>query len=300
MALMVRIVLGLLFCLLVVPGRPQARDHAPTFTNGQIQQLHASVCAAPIDQWGENGRKAWGCPHPRDYPLYFPDQVCGIAFPVSDDGKLTIYYGHFTAHREQALVKYEGCEPHANEYGGSVLFDLIDGDFKFVRYLPGYVFDHCIVPPPAVGKLQAAYCYGSSIVQGVLGQSLAKIEFSSTGAAYYLPLFAAGNRDGHTGPSVVCDGSSVAHHIVGLRYNETTSTILLDVSVRNPKTVAAACDRFRREDFNEDEQHIRDLVLTSRDYGLIRPEEDDDFVTETVLFNIPDETPITTVEQFND
>jgi len=55
-----------------------------------------------------------------------------------------IYYGYFTMlDADQAVVSTSGCEPHSNNWGGSLLFTSHQGKWRFNRYLDGVISDNC-------------------------------------------------------------------------------------------------------------------------------------------------------------
>lgn len=54
-------------------------------------------------------------------------------------------HGHFTVRSaEQVLVGTTGCEPHANYFGGSALFQRVSGTWEFLFYEPGLITDECL------------------------------------------------------------------------------------------------------------------------------------------------------------
>jgi hypothetical protein len=64
-----------------------------------------------------------------------------------------IHYGHFTSpDADQALVATSGCEPHSENWGGSMLFTSHQGKWRFDRYLEGAITDNCAAILRAGGR----------------------------------------------------------------------------------------------------------------------------------------------------
>lgn len=295
-----RIAFRALLCLLALASAASARADEPSriLTAAQIQQLYAEVCTTPPDEH-ENGKAKTGvCHAPRDYPntnVQLGD--CFLLFK-SAAGVFDIYYGRFSANRPQAIVMYEACEPHSNNFGGLALFDLIDGRFKFIAYNPGAVFDDCTVLPKDEAH-DAAYCTGWHMGQGTVVESFGNLAFSAEGKAAFVTLFTAGNNDGAIGPTVSCDGRPpIAQHLGNVRYDASQRAVLLDVDIRDPKVVEAACDRFRRQDFDEEDRDRRSRNRSAMEVGLIHESEADAFVTKIVRVDLPDMTVQTDIRPF--
>jgi hypothetical protein len=73
-----------------------------------------------------------------------PQRVGGV---FSDAMKLeTVLYGHFLNAREtDAIIDVSGCEPHANNYGGTVILRWKGlTRWEFVRYEPGARSNNCL------------------------------------------------------------------------------------------------------------------------------------------------------------
>jgi len=76
------------------------------------------------------------CPDFTTYPRGTSAQTWDVA---------AVHYGHFTdPSADQALVAMKGCEPHANDWGGTMLFTRSHGQWKFDRYTGGLITDDCI------------------------------------------------------------------------------------------------------------------------------------------------------------
>lgn len=80
-------------------------------------------------------------------PRMLACQICPRWTGLWDVGTLAalaINYGHFTKpDADQALVAAEGCEPHSENNGGSLLFTKHDGNWRFTTYFEGVITDNC-------------------------------------------------------------------------------------------------------------------------------------------------------------
>jgi hypothetical protein len=56
----------------------------------------------------------------------------------------TVIYGSFTAPGvEEAVASFEGCEPHAEEFGGTILLRKLHGSWAMVDYTPALITSAC-------------------------------------------------------------------------------------------------------------------------------------------------------------
>src|SRR5262249_9456485 len=66
---------------------------------------------------------------------------------------------------------YSDCEPHVNNFGGALVFDVTNGKLVFLNYLPGYSGHGCIKLPRADGG-ERLFCNGGFTNQGVTESSI--------------------------------------------------------------------------------------------------------------------------------
>ncbi len=95
--------------------------------------------------------------------------------PVEDKTSLSldaVVYGSFTqANADQAYVTYSvSFEPHANDFGGGILFERAAGKWKLVRWYPGGQMDHCLALP--VADVQNMLCLTGYTGQGEVDSSV--------------------------------------------------------------------------------------------------------------------------------
>jgi hypothetical protein len=85
---------------------------------------------------------------------------------VADFGLTSIAYGSFTkAGADQAYLSYfTMAEPHANNFGGGILFERSDSVWKLVRWYPGGQMDRCVALPG--GGTQKMLCLSGYTAEG--------------------------------------------------------------------------------------------------------------------------------------
>lgn len=99
----------------------------------------------------------------------------------SGSGTLTsVVYGSFTkAGVNEAFVDLEGCEPHAGNWGGSVLLRRTNNGWSFLRYEQGLRSDRCLKFKTRVGR-SSLVCEGSYTQGGFVNTWLDALEIGST------------------------------------------------------------------------------------------------------------------------
>ena len=262
-------------------------------SDAQSAELHREICSQAIYQADWHGRKRWICGYPRNYPGRDPKTSCPLAFRSDEQGRYEIYYGRFSAKRPQAIAMYWAqCEPHATNFGGLALFDIAaGGQFKFVRFSPGYVYDKCVVPDAGDGAVQTAYCYGKHMGQGELEASFGPVTFGPDGNAKFDIWYSSDNTDGIAGPSASCATQETeVHDLLDLRVEEKGSAVIVVAAARDPKDIASACARYLNGDFNDAERLIRAGSPFMQDRAFIRPDEGR-LLKMLVRFRPPDRTP---------
>lgn len=136
------------------PVRAQGADHA----------LLAAFCN-PEDISGSTCKRAKG----------YPDaggRACDVK--LGQDR----YSGKFTASEKPILiVAYEsGCESHATDSGGAVLFELGGDKYVFNNYQPGSQANDCIVVKDA--RQDLLICMTGHMGQGILESGVAQMVFT--------------------------------------------------------------------------------------------------------------------------
>jgi hypothetical protein len=96
-------------------------------------------------------------------------------------GVLTsVVYGSFTSSSSrEALVDVNGCELHAQNWGGSALLRRSNSGWSFIRYEKGLRSNRCLKLREQNGR-NSLVCEGSWMGQGYLSQWLEAVKISST------------------------------------------------------------------------------------------------------------------------
>jgi hypothetical protein len=105
------------------------------------------------------------------------------SFTSYNDGTATltsVVYGSFTkAGIREALVDLGDCEPHAGNWGGSVLLRRTNKGWSRIRYESGFRSNSCLKIPNKNGR-DSLVCESSYMGQGYFSQGLNKFEIGST------------------------------------------------------------------------------------------------------------------------
>lgn len=81
-----------------------------------------------------------------------------------------INYGSFTGNnRVEAIIDYDGCEPHANEFGGSVLLRQKSGKWRVISFTPGIHTHICF------NFENSLLCLSDSMHQGDVTQDISEM-----------------------------------------------------------------------------------------------------------------------------
>ncbi len=240
----------------------------------------------------------WVCGLLRDYPLPAGETKCPLSFDQAAgraDGKVRIYYGRFTEDTRQALAAYyAACEPEANNQGGSALFRMVEGKFRLIRYFPGLVMDDCVVLPTEDAGRDTPYCLFSGLGQGTLDQRFGSLDLAAAAKPNADPIetwFESTNADGSLGVVVVCGAASPAiHEIMEVRAGAGPKEIVLEGDYVDPASAQAACARFRRGEFNDDERTSRENVEGGDKFAFLR-EGEPKYLRVRVHFDLPSREP---------
>jgi len=99
-----------------------------------------------------------------DYPITQPNgQACDLTLTGQS------IEGHFlTGRSSQILAGYHSnCEPHASNFGGSVLFEKVDGSLLFKGYKQGEIFTECTSISNGNDQ-DKLFCSAGSMFQGYI------------------------------------------------------------------------------------------------------------------------------------
>lgn len=251
----------------------------------QLEELHQEVCSIPPRRGAGKESEIWFCDVPRAYESKLPDyhndndpeykKHCPLSFNQYDGLRITrIFYGRFTENEQQALIMYSaGCEPHANNYGGTALFRIVEGKLKLIRYYVGVVAVDCVVPPSQGRKLQKAFCFASDIGQGDLFEKFGPLNIEPNGAANITPVLSAGNLHGFAGPVTDCPRPNPQIHDFST-LKLAGRIMVLEGRYLAPKSVTKACARYKAKEFSDEELELREENSVIGQFGFIRPDEE--------------------------
>jgi hypothetical protein len=122
--------------------------HGAMAPKPQLEELLAAACQADLVKT-TSVKMPLRCPRcPSD---------SGFAADKSGFFARRAFFGRFSKPREQALLVVEGCEPMANEAGGSYLLTHSTGGWHRESYFPGFTPEKCLKLRMADG-VQALAC----------------------------------------------------------------------------------------------------------------------------------------------
>jgi hypothetical protein len=116
--------------------------------------------------------KGESCAHAKGYPAS-GKRNCDVKLLKDRFG------GKFIASGNPLLViNYEsGCEARANDDGGSVVFELVKGNYSFVGFQPGMRVNDCITVPRSE-RQDSLVCLTGHTGQGFLEGGVAQLSFA--------------------------------------------------------------------------------------------------------------------------
>jgi hypothetical protein len=159
------------------------------------------------------------------------------------------YSGKFLANGTTLLVvNYESdCEPHATNFGGSVIFEQKDGASLFKGYQPGFQVNNCITI--ARNETQdRLICITGHMGQGHLESGVAEMvftrDFSGT-IDVSLNYFVTGeDATGAYGSNVVeCKETSKYFGFAKLGAGPARDTVTVEIDHADKETIATACGK---------------------------------------------------------
>lgn len=144
-------------------GKFPTDSHPPTLEMAR-DLLHAVCPADAIAATGQHGVNA-GC---KSCPEIGVSEV-GASSVASGEAAFSLQgvtYGSFTRERVQEVVaSFSGCEPHVNNFGGSVLLEETSAGWKVKNYQPGFISDECSKYALRSGR-DLLLCHGGYVGQG--------------------------------------------------------------------------------------------------------------------------------------
>jgi len=158
------------------------------------------------------------------------------------------YSGKFTASDKPILVvAYEsGCEPHATDSGGAVLFELSGDKYVFKSFQPGSQANDCVVAPDA--RQDQLICMTGHMGQGILESGIAQMVFTrdSSGEISLSPdfLLTAEDSVGAFGANtVICKEASKYFGVSKLSAGPRPRTVAIKLDYADAATIKTACGK---------------------------------------------------------
>jgi hypothetical protein len=159
------------------------------------------------------------------------------------------YSGKFLADGTTLLiVNYEsGCEPHATNFGGAVIFEQKDGAISFRAYQPGSQATDCIVLARNE-KQDRLICITGHLGQGHLESGVAEMVFTqdfSKAIGVSLNFFVrAEDSTGAYGSNVVeCRETSAYFGLAKLAPGPRPDTVAVEIAHADRDTIQTACTK---------------------------------------------------------
>jgi hypothetical protein len=211
------------------PAFAQSKDKAPNAD----RPLLATFCDA-ADIKGSACRRAKG---------YRSGKRCDVKLQPDR------YGGKFLADGSTLLVvSYaSGCEPHATNFGGAVIFEQRDGATLFRGYQPGFQANDCITLARNE-KQDRLICITGHLGQGHLESGVAEMvfaqNFSKTIDVSLNYFVRAEDATGAYGSNVVeCKEASVYFGLAKLGAGPGPDTVAVEIAYADRDTIAIACGK---------------------------------------------------------
>ncbi|HTC99419.1 MAG TPA: hypothetical protein VK734_16930 [Bradyrhizobium sp.] len=193
-----------------------------------------STFCAPGDIQGSTCKRAKGYPNaPRG----------GCEVTLNEDR----YSGRFLPSGNPLLVvNYEsGCEAHATDNGGSVVFEQSGGTSVFRGFAPGAQVDDCVTPAKDEQQ-NFLVCLGGHIAQGVQASWVALMQFKpdASGRIGITPdvLVNAEDGTGAYGTNIVtCKDRFKFFEVSKLAAGPRPATVIVDTTYADADLIATVC-----------------------------------------------------------
>lgn len=211
--------------ILSLAARPAAAQEAD-------RALLATFCdAADID--GLTCRKA------RNYPQG-GNRICDVKLTADRQR------GKYLAGRALLLVTYEsGCEPHASDFGGSVVFELVDGKAAFRSFQPGTQVNECVTLAKNAQE-DVLVCLTGHMGQGYLESGVALVTFKGAPGpdletSFDFLLNATDSTGARGANTVTCKQGPANFGVSKLAAGPRPMTVTVNVDHADAALVRAAC-----------------------------------------------------------
>ncbi|CCD92944.1 exported hypothetical protein [Bradyrhizobium sp. ORS 375] len=153
--------------------------------------------------------------------------------------------GRFVASGKPVLIVSYGseCEPHATDFGGSVLFEQDGGGYVFRGYQPGMQVDECVIAGQADGR-DVLVCLTGHMGQGFLETGVARVGFTGSERiemSYDFLLQASDSTGAYTLNVVTCSEQFKYFGLSKLAAGPRPGTVVAQADYADRETIAKAC-----------------------------------------------------------
>ncbi len=159
------------------------------------------------------------------------------------------YSGRFVASGNPLLiVTYDsGCEAHATDDGGALIFEQIAGQYLFRSFQPGITARDCVTLPKNVQQ-DALVCLTGHVGQGLLETGVALMVFTRDfdGRVSVAPDFlltAEDSTEAYGANTVTCKEGPKYFEVSKLDKGPRAETVTINASFADAETVYTACGK---------------------------------------------------------
>jgi hypothetical protein len=182
------------------------------------------------------------CKRARGYPNAGPAKACDVKLGADR------YSGKFTASDNPILVvAYEsGCEAHATDSGGAVLFELSGDKYVFKSFRPGSQANDCVVVKEP--RQDLLICITGHMGQGILESGVAQMVFTRDygGEISLAPDFLLSAEDSvgaYGANTVTCKDPSKYFGVSKLSAGPRPRTVAIKLDYADAATIKTACGK---------------------------------------------------------
>jgi len=130
-----------------------------------------------------------------------------------------VIYGSFTrTGAEEAVANFSGCEPHANNFGGSILLEKSPSGWKAKSYQAGFISDQCLKYRLRAGR-DLMLCEGGYTGQGEIDSQLFIFDYALQGDHQTNTLLSTMDNVGACLPGDKIVGSIESVHLRDLNHD---------------------------------------------------------------------------------
>ncbi|MGJ4901109.1 hypothetical protein ACQR0V_06035 [Bradyrhizobium sp. HKCCYLS2058] len=158
--------------------------------------------------------------------------------------------GRFLASSDPLLVvSYgSGCEPHATDFGGAVVFEQVGGAYKFRGFQPGMQVNECVISTTRNEAQDVLVCLTGHMGQGVVETGVARVGFANASGgpiemSYDFLLQAEDTTGAYLTNIVTCSEQLKYFDLSKLAAGPSPGTVVADVSYADRETIETACGK---------------------------------------------------------